>query len=73
MVAAALDVVTYSRNYAALEFHHREPANKAFKLDLRSLSNRAWDIIVTESEKCDLVCSNCHKEIHNPESHLNQK
>jgi hypothetical protein len=58
----------YSSNYAALEFHHAAPTDKTFNLDLRSLSNRAWDVIVAEAEKCELVCSNCHKEIHNPES-----
>jgi len=32
--------------------------------------NRAWDAILAESDKCDLLCSNCQKEIHNPESYL---
>jgi predicted nucleic acid-binding Zn ribbon protein len=58
----------YDRNYSALEFHHTAPTDKAFNLDLRSLSNRAWEVIVAESEKCELVCSNCHKEIHNPDN-----
>jgi hypothetical protein len=61
-------VCGYDRNFAALEFHHLDPSTKAFNLDLRSLSNRAWERIVQESEKCELVCSNCHKEIHNPEA-----
>ena len=60
----------YSGNYAALEFHHTAPTNKVFNLDLRSLSNRAWSVVVAESEKCELVCSNCHKEIHNPGSYI---
>jgi len=54
----------YSRIFAALEFHHRDPGLKAFSLDLRLLSNRRWSAIVIEAEKCDLVCSNCHKEVH---------
>ena len=58
----------YAKNSAALEFHHREPASKSFHLDLRSLSNRTWHVIAAEARKCDLVCSNCHKEIHNPTS-----
>ena len=58
----------YSRNYAEFEFHHTAPTNKAFNLDLRSPSNRAWEVIVAESRKCELVCSNCHKEIHKPDS-----
>ena len=57
----------YSRNLAALEFHHLDSTTKQFNLDLRSLSNRRWSVILVEAMKCELVCSNCHKEIHNPD------
>ena len=60
----------YDKNFAALELHHSDPATKEFQLDLRSLSNRKWDVILREAEKCDLVCSNCHAEIHNPDCFL---
>lgn len=56
----------YNRNYAALEFHHPDPLKKDFQLDIRILSNRRWDTILVEAEKCLLLCSNCHAEIHNP-------
>jgi len=56
----------YSRNLAALEFHHTDITQKSFSLDLRSLSNRRFSRILDEFRKCQLVCSNCHKEIHNP-------
>jgi hypothetical protein len=56
----------YSRNLAALEFHHADSAEKSFSLDLRSLSNRRFPLVLKEFRKCELVCSNCHKEIHNP-------
>jgi hypothetical protein len=57
----------YNANYSALEFHHKKPAEKTFQLDLRSLSNRRWDVILEEVKKCQLFCSNCHAELHNPE------
>ncbi len=57
----------YAKNFSALEFHHTKPQSKEFQLDLRSLSNRKWARILEEAKKCILVCSNCHKEIHNPE------
>ena len=60
----------YAKNFAALEFHHLDPLDKAFNLDLRSLSNRRWSSIVAEEKKCALLCSNCHKELHNPECDL---
>ena len=56
----------YDKNYAALEFHHVDSRSKFFQLDLRSLSNRKWSVIVKEAEKCILLCSNCHAELHNP-------
>lgn len=54
----------YSNNMAALEFHHRNPLEKKFGLDARRLSNRKWEYILKELEKCDLLCSNCHSEVH---------
>ena len=56
----------YDRKYAALEFHHADSATKSFQLDLRSLSNRKWIVIVEEAKKCILLYSNCHAELHNP-------
>ena len=60
----------YSKNSAALEFHHVKPKEKSFQLDLRSLSNRKWENVLEEAEKCILLCSNCHAEHHYPESML---
>ena len=57
----------YNKNLAALIFHH-EGSDKEFKLDMRSLSNRTWDAVLAEAEKCILLCRNCHAELHN--SHL---
>ena len=57
----------YAKNHAALEFHHKNPEEKLFQLDLRSLSNRRWELIEKEVKKCQLLCSNCHAELHNPD------
>jgi hypothetical protein len=61
----------YSRNHAALEFHHSDPVTKKFQLDQRSLANRSWEEIMEEMEKCILVCANCHAEIHHPDAAMN--
>ena len=60
-------VCEYKKNLAALEFHHRDPNVKDSQLDMRTLSNRSMKYILEEISKCDLLCSNCHREIHNPE------
>ena len=62
----------YRRNHAALEFHHKDPALKAFQLDMRSLANLRWEQVIAESRKCQLVCSNCHAEFHNPNGMLDR-
>ncbi len=60
----------YSKNTAALAFHHLNPKEKSFQLDLRALSNRRQTRIDDEAAKCILVCNNCHAEIHNPQHNL---
>lgn len=61
----------YATNLAAFSFHHREPTTKLFQLDLRSLSNRTLEVIQQEAAKCDLVCANCHAELHHPQLNIN--
>jgi hypothetical protein len=57
----------YRRNEAALAFHHLDPASKSFPLDLRRCSNTSWDALLAEAGKCQLLCLNCHAELHNSE------
>jgi len=52
----------YDRCVAALEFHHREPAEKRFNLSADNLLRR-WELVQEEATKCDLVRANCHREI----------
>ena len=47
---------------AALHFHHRNPAEKDFSIS--GAHARSWVSISGELDKCDLVCANCHAEIH---------
>ncbi len=51
----------YSKCDRALEFHHLNPDEKDFGIGGRSLS---FDRLKDEVDKCMLVCSNCHSEIH---------
>lgn len=61
------EICGYDKNIAALEFHHIDSSQKEFSLDARRLSNSKWDSLIEEANKCILLCSNCHREIHNPE------
>lgn len=60
------EICGYNKNAAAFDLHHRNPKEKSFSLDLRRLSNSKWSDILEEAKKCDLLCSNCHRELHNP-------
>jgi len=53
----------YDRCAGALEFHHLDPNGKDFGLGQNGLT-RSWERTKRELEKCVLICSNCHKEIH---------
>ena len=59
-------VCGYKKNLAAITFHHTGVNDKQFKLDMRALSNRTWDAVMHERNKCILLCANCHAELHNP-------
>lgn len=51
----------YNKSKNALHFHHLDPNEKDFSISGKSLS---FDKLKTEVDKCILVCSNCHSEIH---------
>jgi hypothetical protein len=60
----------YSKCIAALQFHHRDPKNKSFGIsDFLWGKSKGFTQQDLEKEilKCDLVCSNCHAEIHYPD------
>jgi hypothetical protein len=57
----------YNKNIAALEFHHKDPTKKEYQLDMRRLSNTSMKKLLIEVEKCELLCSICHRELHSPE------
>lgn len=50
----------YDKYIGALDFHHRDPAEKD------PTWSRGWSLpkLKKELDKCDIVCANCHREIH---------
>lgn len=52
----------YDKCPAALTFHHRDPTKKSFGIG--SVKIVAWKKLRPELDKCDLLCANCHAEIH---------
>ena len=56
-------VCGYDKCDAALEFHHLDPSIK--ELGIGGNYNLSWKRIELELDKCVLLCSNCHRELHN--------
>jgi hypothetical protein len=52
----------YSRCVRALEFHHKDREAKAFNLSMLGYTC-SWKRLVEEASKCEILCSNCHREI----------
>lgn len=53
----------YSKSIVALVFHHVNPILKDYELSGAWLC-KSWDKLVVELDKCQLLCFNCHHELH---------
>lgn len=54
----------YDKCEAALQFHHRNPEEKEFNLSHINFATYDIEKLYEEIDKCDLLCANCHAEIH---------
>jgi Zn ribbon nucleic-acid-binding protein len=55
----------YNKNYAALEIHHLDETKK--DPDFQGIRYWSFERAKAELENCVLLCSNCHRERHNPD------
>lgn len=65
LLGGKCSICGYDKCLVALEFHHLNPDEKEFIITDKI---RSWDKVEKELSKCILVCSNCHREIHNPDN-----
>jgi len=47
----------------ALEFHHNSASEKDFGISDKGYT-RSWIKVKEELDKCQILCANCHREIH---------
>lgn len=57
----------YNKCKRALTFHHLDPSKKTFELNSNNMFAMAWKKVEEELNKCILLCSNCHFELHDKE------
>ena len=63
----------YDKNIAALDFHHINPDEKEFQIDMRHFSNHSLEKLQAELDKCILLCANCHRIEHHVLEHGTHK
>ena len=47
--------------YYVMDFDHRDPSQKSFTIGLIVGQGQPIALLMQEIEKCDVVCSNCHR------------
>ena len=56
-------ICSYDKCLRALEFHHLDPSKKDFAIGSKGYT-RSWERVKKELDGCVLICSNCHREVH---------
>lgn len=49
-------------HYVAFDFDHKDPSHKSFKISGHAILR--WSELQKELDKCNLLCSNCHRIKH---------
>jgi hypothetical protein len=52
----------YSKCMSSLDFHHLDPSKKNYSISKNK--NSSFEKMKPELDKCVLLCSNCHGEVH---------
>lgn len=53
----------YAEHPSALDLHHTSPEDKKFSIAAK-INNHPFESLIDEIEKCDVLCANCHRIIH---------
>ena len=61
LLGGRCQVCGYEGSMAALEFHHLDASGKEFAISKYGVSLKR---LLAEAQKCELLCSNCHRERH---------
>ena len=51
---------------ACIDFHHRDPSEKEISIPNAIRNGWSKDRVLKEMDKCEILCSNCHRKLHWP-------
>lgn len=55
----------YDKCLAVFDFHHIDPTKKDFNMSrISNIATSKKEKIKIELDKCELLCANCHRELH---------
>ena len=57
------------KHEAVIDFHHKDPSKKKGNISIWSKQGYGIDTLRKEIEKCNILCSNCHRILHWEERH----
>ena len=61
-LGGSCEICGYNKCLRSLHFHHKNPKEKSFGIS--GSHGLAWEKVLLELDKCVLLCSNCHSEVH---------
>ena len=65
------EICGYNKCNSSLCFHHIDEKTKSFQIDNRACNGYKYESLVEEVNKCQLLCHNCHMELHHPQHNIN--
>lgn len=71
--ASAGCCICKNKNPYCLDFHHKNPENKKNTICNLVRHGYSFDIIKNEIEKCEIICSNCHRTQHYTGKYIRNK
>lgn len=63
-VARGCQMCGYAGDARRLDFHHRDPSTKKFKIARGTTSLVSMADLLAEVQKCDVLCKTCHERVH---------
>ena len=64
------EICNYNKCNSSLCFHHIDESTKLFQIDNRVCNGYKYERLLEEVSKCQLLCHNCHMELHHPNNLL---